>query len=68
VRVLRHRNAVSHGDLRRGCGHDADGQTQAQHQFAQFHGKTPRGLVDDNKLEINLSYKFDYGVIIGHLT
>jgi hypothetical protein len=56
--VLRHRNAVAHGDLRRGGDHDTNGQTQAQHQFAQFHSKAPRGSVEDDQLRINLSYKF----------
>jgi hypothetical protein len=62
VGILAHRNAVAHGDLRRSRSHDTNSQTQAQHQFAQFHSIAPRGSVDDNKLRINLSYKFHYGV------
>jgi hypothetical protein len=66
VGVLAHGNAVAHGDLRGGCGHDTKGQAQAQHQFAQFHSIAPLGSVDDVKLRINLSYKFHYGVTFGH--
>ena len=44
MRILCDRNAVAHDGLSRGGRHEADGQSQAQHQFVQFHSKL---LVDE---------------------